>query len=138
MLAIGARWRAMAVGAAVVGAGIIGCSEPGGSIELQVISGITNQPDAGIVVFIETPEGDATGPHGIGDQTDSDNWATFDVDLSEGDEVDIAVRDAEGVLLVSGTCVVDDAAALEYARIFVYLNTQPRSVSCDEGFIHTF
>lgn len=117
---------------------LAGCSEPGGSIELQVISGLANQPEEGWTLGIDTPNGEASGPLGIGDQTNSENWATFDVDLDEGDEVTIVVRNAGGTVVLTETCVVDDAATLEYARIFVYLHTQPRTVSCDEGFVHTF
>ncbi len=134
-------WRNLRIGATTAvacGATLAGCGgDDGGdhNVELQIVAGIANAPFGGYIVRVTTPHTTLREALGVGDQTNSDNWTTFDVFLEEGELVEIAVEDSEGNELVAGQCAVQGAVTEGWARAVVFYFAPPNNyVNCANGF----
>ena len=136
-------WRSFpAAGIAAVGlyVTLVACegdksTGPDGTVELQVLAGIANPPVTGYVVRVNTPGGEFTAPLGAGDQTNPDNWTTFDLPLEEGEMLVISVMEGENPLVI-GECTVQGATELHYARASAFYFAPPNNyINCATGFI---
>jgi hypothetical protein len=135
-------WRSLpAAGIAAVGlyVTIVACKDDGGTggsdgnAELQVLAGIANPPVTGYVVRVNTPGGEFNAPLGAGDQTNPDNWTTFDLPLEEGEMLVISVMDGENPLVI-GECTVQGATELHYARAIAFYFAPPNNhINCATG-----
>ena len=106
-----------------------------GTVELQVLAGIANPPVTGYMVRVNTPGGEFNAPLGSGDQTDPENWTTFDLPLEEGEMLVISVMDGENPLVI-GECTVQGATELGYARAIAFYFAPPNNyINCADGFI---
>jgi hypothetical protein len=121
----------MAVGVAAA-VGVAGCSDSG-AVEIQVVTGYAAAPDLDYRVEVETPTDTESGDLGFNDQLDPENWATFQMEVEEGDQVNITVTTAAGAVLVSGSCIVDGATTLGYGRLTVFY-LEPKMIICGGGF----
>jgi hypothetical protein len=81
----------------------------------------------------KTPTDSESGDLGFGDQLDSENWAIFQMEVEEGDEVTVTVTTAGGQVLVSGSCIVEGAPTLGYGRLTVFY-LEPTMIICGGGF----
>ena len=135
------NWRTLpAAGLAAMAfyATVVACSGDDAAdpnVELQVVGGIANVPVNNYLVRVTTPRATVRKPLHPGDQTSADNWTYFNLNLNEGDLVEIAVEDGSGNDLVAGQCAVADAATLTYARAFAFYFAPPNNyVNCADGF----
>jgi len=106
-----------------------------GTVELQVLAGIANPPVTGYMVRINTPGGEFNAPLGSGDQTNPENWTTFDLPLEEGEMLVISVMEGTNPLVI-GECTVQGATELHYARAIAFYFAPPNNyINCATGFI---
>jgi hypothetical protein len=136
------RWRSLplaGIAAVALHATVVACHGDGtaadGNVELQVIAGIANAPATGYLVRVDTPERAFTALLGSGDQTNPDNWTTFDLPLEEGEMIVISVMDGENPLVI-GECTVQGATELGWARAVAFYFAPPNKyINCANGFI---
>jgi len=136
-------WRSLpAAGIAAVGlyVTLVACNDdkqtgPDGTVELQVLAGIANPPVTGYMVRVNTPGGEFNAPLGSGDQTNPENWTTFDLPLEEGEMLVISVMEGTNPLVI-GECTVQGATELQYARAIAFYFAPPNNyINCATGFI---
>jgi len=136
-------WRSLpAAGIAAVGVYVtlVACNDdkqtgPDGTVELQVLAGIANPPVTGYMVRVNTPGGEFNAPLGSGDQTNPENWTTFDLPLEEGEMLVISVMEGTNPLVI-GECTVQGATELQYARAIAFYFAPPNNyINCATGFI---
>jgi len=106
-----------------------------GTVELQVLAGIANPPVTGYMVRVNTPGGEFNAPLGSGDQTNPENWTTFDLPLEEGEMLVISVMEGTNPLVI-GEGTVQGATELHYARAIAFYFAPPNNyINCATGFI---
>ena len=136
-------WRSLpAAGIAAAGlyVTLVACNDdkqtgPDGTVELQVLAGIANPPVTGYMVRVNTPGGEFNAPLGSGDQTNPENWTTFDLPLEEGEMLVISVMEGTNPLVI-GECTVQGATELHYARAIAFYFAPPNNyINCATGFV---
>ena len=111
---------------------------PGKDVEFQVIGGLAFTPETGYFVHVKTPRTNAFDFLPSGDQTNSDNWTKFDLNLLTGDQLRISVLDAAGDTLMTDQCVVDleEAGDESYARTIVFWFAPPNNYAdCADNLV---
>ncbi len=101
------------------------CGDGGGgdgdhNVELQVGYGlVADEVNHHYTVRVTTPRDTQRKLLPSQDGPNPSSWARFDVLLNEGELVEIALENQNGVLASRGTCTVHGAVTLEYARAFI-------------------
>ena len=86
------------------------------------------------MVRVNTPGGEFNAPLGSGDQTNPENWTTFDLPLEEGEMLVISVMEGTNPLVI-GECTVQGATELHYARAIAFYFAPPNNyINCATGF----
>jgi len=113
-------------------------NSPGADVELQVVNGLGNDPvDHHLQIRVKTPRQNLVKAFLVGPALKPENWQRFKLDIEEGEQIQLFLEGAGGAHTVqaSGTCTVDGANALSYARVFMaiikFFNNQ--YVECADG-----
>ena len=131
------RWfPVVATAAAIAACGEDGGTGGGSSVELQVLAGIVFPAAEGNFVHVLTPRTNANKLMVVGDQTDSDNWTKFSLNLQDGDVIRISVINVAEDTLSTGECIValEGAEDPSYARAIAFYFAPPNNyVDCADN-----